>query len=82
MILQLQDPSIHFLTYEEGRYVLPFKDQADIFFTYQEGKYFLYVTRTEIFHHDWAEIFVLANMSAEIFISKKYHAPPPLKVAP
>ena len=83
MTLQLQDPTKHVLTYEEGRYLFTIQRSGRHFlFTYEEGKYCFEVTRVEIFifHHDWAEIFFWAHMRAEILISKKYQAPPPLKV--
>ena len=51
MILQLQDPSRHLSTYEEGRYFFTnaFKDQAHICCTCEDGKYLFEVARAEIF---------------------------------
>ena len=68
MILQLQDPSRHFLTYEECRYL----------FTIQRSGRLFCLHRAEIFifHHDWAEIF-LGNYAGGDIYFQKIPAPPP-----
>ena len=58
---------------------LPFKYQAEFVLLMKRVNIIFEVARAEIFifHHDWAEIFLWANMRAEKFISKKYQPPPP-----